>query len=147
MKALSLGLHVMLFSDNVAIAEERAIKQHAEERGLLVMGPDCGTAIVAGVPLGFANVVPRGRIGLVAASGTGLQEVSCRLAAEGEGVSHAIGVGGRDLSDPVGGLMTLALLAYRLPIAGALADLEHDEDAPAAALPSRGLQHSAEINP
>jgi succinyl-CoA synthetase alpha subunit len=74
------------------------------------MGPDCGTALLGGVPLGFANAVPRGRIGLVAASGTGLQEVTCRLAAEGEGVSQAIGVGGRDLSDAVGGIMTLAAL-------------------------------------
>ena len=103
MKALSLGLHVMLFSDNVAIAEERAIKQHAEERGLLVMGPDCGTAIVNGVPLGFANVVRRGVIGLVAASGTGLQEVTCRIHNLGEGVSQAIGTGGRDLHDEIGG--------------------------------------------
>ncbi|HET7343633.1 MAG TPA: hypothetical protein VFL90_19365, partial [Methylomirabilota bacterium] len=78
--------------------------------GLFVLGPDCGTAILDGVPLGFANAVPRGRIGLVAASGTGLQEVTCRLAAEGEGVSHAIGVGGRDLSDAVGGATTLRAL-------------------------------------
>ena len=73
MKALALGLHVMLFSDNVSIAEERAIKTVARASDLLVMGPDCGTAIVNGVPLGFANVVRRGDIGLVAASGTGLQ--------------------------------------------------------------------------
>jgi len=110
-RALDAGLHVMLFSDNVPIETEIELKRVARERDLFVMGPDCGTAIVAGVPLGFANAVPRGRIGLVAASGTGLQEVSCRLAAEGEGVSHALGVGGRDLSDAVGGTMTLAALA------------------------------------
>ena len=109
-RALEAGLHVMLFSDNVPIETEIELKQLARARGLFLMGPDCGTAIVAGVPLGFANAVPRGRIGLVAASGTGVQEVSCRLAAEGEGVSHAIGVGGRDLSDAVGGAMTLAAL-------------------------------------
>jgi succinyl-CoA synthetase alpha subunit len=109
-RALDAGLHVMLFSDNVALETEVALKRVARERGLFLMGPDCGSAIVAGVPLGFANAVPRGRIGLVAASGTGLQEVSCRLALEGEGVSHAIGVGGRDLSDAVGGIMTLAAL-------------------------------------
>jgi FdrA protein len=109
-RALEAGLHVMLFSDNVPLATEVELKRVASERGLFLMGPDCGTAIVAGVPLGFANAVPRGRIGLVAASGTGLQEVSCRLAAEGEGVSHAIGVGGRDLGDAVGGVMTLAAL-------------------------------------
>ena len=110
-RALDAGLHVMLFSDNVPVETEVELKRLAHARGLFLMGPDCGTAIVAGVPLGFANAVPQGRIGLVAASGTGLQEVSCRLAAEGEGVSHAIGVGGRDLSDAVGGVMTLAALA------------------------------------
>jgi succinyl-CoA synthetase alpha subunit len=107
LKALSLGLHVMLFSDNVSIGEERAIKAFASERGLLVMGPDCGTAIVNGTPLGFANVVRRGDIGLVAASGTGLQEVTCRIHNLGEGVSQAIGTGGRDLHDEVGGLTML----------------------------------------
>jgi succinyl-CoA synthetase alpha subunit len=110
-RALDAGLHVMLFSNNVPLETEVELKQVATARGLFLMGPDCGTAILAGVPLGFANAVPRGRIGLVAASGTGLQEVSCRLAAEGEGVSHAIGVGGRDLSDAVGGAMTLTALA------------------------------------
>jgi succinyl-CoA synthetase alpha subunit len=109
-RALDAGLHVMLFSDNVPLETEVELKRRARARGLLLMGPDCGTALLGGVPLGFANAVPRGRIGLVAASGTGLQEVTCRLAAEGEGVSQAIGVGGRDLSDAVGGLMTLAAL-------------------------------------
>jgi len=104
MKALSLGLHVMLFSDNVGIDEERAVKQYAEARELLVMGPDCGTAIVNGIPLGFANVVRRGDIGLVAASGTGLQEVTCRIHHRGGGVSQAIGTGGRDLHEAIGGL-------------------------------------------
>src|SRR5215831_14858495 len=111
MKALSLGLHVMLFSDNVSIAEERAIKTCAVERGLLVMGPDCGTAIINGTPLGFANVVQRGDIGLVAASGTGLQEVTCRIHNLGAGVSQAIGTGGRDLHDEIGGITMLQGLA------------------------------------
>jgi succinyl-CoA synthetase alpha subunit len=110
-RALDAGLHVMLFSDNVPLETEIELKRLAHERGRFLMGPDCGTALVAGVPLGFANAVPRGRIGIVAASGTGLQEVSCRLAAEGEGVSHAIGVGGRDLSDAVGGAMTFTALS------------------------------------
>jgi succinyl-CoA synthetase alpha subunit len=110
-RALDAGLHVMIFSDNVPLETEVELKRVARERGVFLLGPDCGTAIVAGVPLGFANAVPRGRIGLVAASGTGLQEVTCRLAAEGEGVSHALGVGSRDLTDAVGGLMTLAALA------------------------------------
>lgn len=105
MKALRAGLHVMLFSDNVPVETEIELKRLARERGRLLMGPDCGTAIINGVPLGFANAVPRGRIGLAAASGTGLQEVTCLIAAEGEGISQAIGVGGRDLSEAVGGLM------------------------------------------
>jgi succinyl-CoA synthetase alpha subunit len=107
MKALSLGVHVMLFSDNVEVADEREIKQVAAEHGLLVMGPDCGTAIINGIPLGFANVVRRGDIGLVAASGTGLQEVTCRIHHLGGGVSQALGTGGRDLRDDVGGLTML----------------------------------------
>ena len=109
-KALRRGLHVMLFSDNVTLEHEIALKRLAAERGLLLMGPDCGTAYLNGVPLGFANVVPRGRIGLVAASGTGLQHVVSRMAAAGEGVSQAVGVGGRDMSEPVGATMTLAAL-------------------------------------
>jgi FdrA protein len=110
-RALAAGLHVMLFSDNVPVEVEVALKREAAARGLFVLGPDCGTAILHGVPLGFANAVPRGRVGLVASSGTGLQEVTCLLAAEGEGVSHAIGVGSRDLSDAVAGAMTLPALA------------------------------------
>ena len=106
-KALALGLHVMLFSDNVSIDDECTIKTFARERGLLVMGPDCGTAIVNGVPLGFANVVRRGDIGLVAASGTGLQEVTCRIHNEGGGVSQALGTGGRDLKEAIGGITML----------------------------------------
>src|SRR5438094_1730839 len=112
LRALRAGLHVMLFSDNVPVATEVELKRLARERGRFLLGPDCGTAIVGGVPLGFANAVPRGRIGLAAASGTGLQAVTCHVAAAGEGVSHAIGLGGRDLSDDVGGLMLeRALLA------------------------------------
>jgi FdrA protein len=109
-KALTRGLHVMLFSDNVALEDEVALKRLALARGLLLMGPDCGTAYLNGVPLGFANAVPRGRVGLVAASGTGLQQVVSLLAAGGEGVSQALGVGGRDMSEAVGAAMTLAAL-------------------------------------
>jgi succinyl-CoA synthetase alpha subunit len=111
MKALSLGLHVMLFSDNVPVAEELAIKTRAREDKLLLMGPDCGTAIVNGVPLGFANVVRRGDIGLVAASGPGLQEVTCRIHNLGGGISQALGTGGRDLSEEIGGITMLQGLA------------------------------------
>ena len=110
LKALRARLHVMLFSDNVTVDDEIALKRLAVAKGLLMMGPDCGTAYVNGVPLGFANAVPRGRIGVVAASGTGLQQVVTLLAARGEGISHALGVGGRDMSAAVGGLMTLPAL-------------------------------------
>lgn len=109
-RALRRGLHVWLFSDNVPVEDEVALKHEAVRRGLLCMGPDCGTAYLNGTGLGFANVVPRGRVGCVAASGTGLQAVVSRLAALGEGVSHGIGVGGRDLTAEVGGAMTFFAL-------------------------------------
>jgi len=105
MNALEHGLHVMLFSDNVSLEQEVALKQYAIEHQLLVMGPDCGTAIINGVPLAFANVVTRGDIGIVAAAGTGLQEVSCLISRGGCGVSQALGTGGRDVKKEVGGLM------------------------------------------
>ncbi|MFH1018677.1 MAG: acyl-CoA synthetase FdrA [Pseudomonadota bacterium] len=107
MKALEKGLHVMIFSDNVPIESEIELKRFAHERGLLVMGPDCGTAIINGVPLGFANAVTRGNIGIVAAAGTGLQEVSSLISNLGGGVSQAIGTGGRDVKEAVGGIMFL----------------------------------------
>ncbi|MCE2404611.1 MAG: acyl-CoA synthetase FdrA [Dehalococcoidia bacterium] len=106
-RALDLGLHVLLFSDNVSIDDEAFLKERAATSGLFMLGPDCGTAVINNVPLGFANAVPPGRVGLVAASGTGLQQVTCLLAAAGEGVSQALGVGGRDLDDRVGGAMML----------------------------------------
>lgn len=109
-KALEHGLHVMLFSDNVPLESEIRLKQRAAEKGLLVMGPDCGTAIVNGVPLAFANVIRRGPVGIVAAAGTGLQEVSCIISNEGCGVSQALGTGGRDVKKEVGGIMFLQAL-------------------------------------
>jgi FdrA protein len=109
-QALADGLHVLLFSDNVSLEDEVDLKQRARERGLLVMGPDCGTSILNGVGLGFANVVRRGRVGLVGASGTGLQEVTSLLHQAGEGISHAIGTGSRDLHSAVGGITTLQAL-------------------------------------
>jgi FdrA protein len=108
LKALKRGMHVFLFSDNVPLEAEIELKQLGVRKGLLVMGPDCGTAILDGVPLGFANAVRPGGVGLVGASGTGLQQVTCLLDAFGAGVSQAIGVGGRDLHEEVGGLMMLA---------------------------------------
>lgn len=110
LKALAAGLHVMLFSDNVSLEDEVFLKQEAGRRGLLLLGPDCGTAIVNGVPLGFANQVRRGPIGVVSASGTGLQEVTSLLDRWGSGVSQALGTGGRDMKDLVGGLTSLACL-------------------------------------
>ena len=110
LKALRLGLDVMLFSDNVSEEDELGLKQLARERDLIVMGPDCGTAIVNGVPLAFANVVRRGRIGVIGASGTGLQEVTVLIDRMGLGISHALGTGGRDLSRKIGGLSMLKAL-------------------------------------
>jgi FdrA protein len=105
--ALDAGRHVLLFSDNVPLADEISLKQLAVSKGLLCMGPDAGTAIINGIALGFANAVPRGKVGLVSAAGTGLQAVTSGLARRGAGVSQAIGTGGRDLSEAVGGLMML----------------------------------------
>ncbi|MFT5182663.1 MAG: FdrA protein [Alphaproteobacteria bacterium] len=102
-KALRLGLNAMVFSDNVAIEDEIELKEFAARAGLMVLGPDCGTAVIDGVPLGFANVVRRGNIGVVAASGTGLQQVICLVDGAGGGISQAIGTGGRDLDARVGG--------------------------------------------
>ncbi|HEU0258375.1 MAG TPA: acyl-CoA synthetase FdrA, partial [Burkholderiales bacterium] len=109
-KALDAGLSALVFSSGVPLEEEHALKRLANEKGLLLMGPDCGTALLAGVPLAFANAVPRGDIGIVSASGTGLQEVSCLVSRLGAGVSHGIGVGGRDLDERVGALGTLAAI-------------------------------------
>jgi FdrA protein len=109
--AIAAGRSVLVFSDGVPVEHEVALKRAAHDAGVLVMGPDCGTAIVSGVALGFANVVRSGPVGLVAASGTGAQQVSCLLDMAGVGVSHVLGVGGRDLSEAVGGLATLDALA------------------------------------
>ena len=109
-KCLERGLHVLVFSDNVPLEAEVELKRLADRKGLLLMGPDCGTALIAGTPIAFANAVPRGDIGIVSASGTGLQEVSSLIARLGGGVSHGIGVGGRDLDARVGARGTLAAM-------------------------------------
>lgn len=106
-EALDSGRNVFLYSDNVPIDREVALKRKAWDKGLLVMGPDCGTAFLGGIGLGFANRVRRGSIGLVGASGTGLQAIMSRIHALGSGVSHAIGTGGRDLSAEVGGMTAI----------------------------------------
>lgn len=114
MECLEHGINVLLFSDNVTIEEERALKEYAYAHELLLMGPDCGTAIINGVPLAFANVVRRGDIGVVAASGTGAQEVSSLIDRFGGGVSQLIGTGGRDLKIEIGGpMMKLGLDALK----------------------------------
>lgn len=103
-KALDRGLHVFSFSDNVTLEDEVRLKQKAHEKGLLLMGPDCGTGIISSIPLAFTNVVNPGNIGIVGASGTGIQEVTTIIERLGGGVVHAIGTGGRDLNDAVGGI-------------------------------------------
>ncbi|GAB1431989.1 acyl-CoA synthetase FdrA [Spirochaetota bacterium] len=110
-KALDAGLHTMVFSDNVSIEDEIELKRYALSKGLLLMGPDCGTAFINGKPLCFANDVRRGPIGIVAASGTGLQEICCLVDRYGQGISQAIGTGGRDLKNPaIGGMTSLLAL-------------------------------------
>jgi FdrA protein len=109
-EALRLGKHVHLFSDNVSVEEEIALKTQARELGLLVMGPDCGTAMVDGMGLAFANKIRRGSIGIVAAAGTGLQQVACRIHQLGSGITFGIGTGGRDLSEKVGAITYLMAL-------------------------------------
>ena len=111
--ALELGLNAFIFSDNVSVEEERALKDMARKKGLLVMGPDCGTGCINGVPIAFANVINEGTIGVVGASGTGIQEVITQINNLGSGITHAIGTGGRDLKESIGGItvkQTLALL-------------------------------------
>jgi FdrA protein len=109
-RALRRGLNVMIFSDHVPLRDEVALKAEARDLGLLVMGPDCGTAIIAGASVGFANAVPRGDVAIIGASGTGIQEVACLLANAGRGIAHAIGTGGRDLCAEVGGISTLTAM-------------------------------------
>jgi len=109
-EALQHGLHVLLFSDNVSLEDEIALKKFGRDRGLLLMGPGAGTAILNGIALGFANVLHPGPVGIVSAAGTGLQEVSTLLARRGVGISQGIGTGGHDLKKEVGGIMMLLAL-------------------------------------
>jgi FdrA protein len=109
-EALHQGLHVLLFSDNVSLADEKALKEYAVQAGLLMMGPGAGTAYLNGAALGFANAVPAGPVGIASAAGTGLQEVACLLAKQGVGITQGLGTGGRDLKTEIGGLMMLSCL-------------------------------------
>lgn len=126
-EALALGRHVFLYSDNVSLEDEIELKQSARDKGLLVMGPDCGTAIINGVGLGFANRIRRGNIGIVGASGTGTQAVTAQIHNRGAGISHAIGTGGRDLKSEVG-----AITAHQ-----ALDFLSHDDETKVIVLVSK----------
>ncbi len=125
--ALSHGLHVLLFSDNVTLEDEIKLKTYARDHGLLLMGPGAGTTILNNVALGFANVLPRGPVGIVSAAGTGLQEVSTLLARRGVGITQGIGTGGRDLKKEVGGIMMLE----------AIKALQHDPETSVLALVSK----------
>ena len=109
-RALDEGLNVFMFSDNVSLEDEVHLKKKAHEKGLAVMGPDCGTAIMSGVPIAFANLVSPGPIGIVGASGTGIQELTTIIDRLGGGVNNAIGTGGRDLSTEVGGITMLDMI-------------------------------------
>lgn len=109
-QALEDGCHVMMFSDNVSLEQERELKSIARDKGLLVMGPDCGTAIINRAPLAFANRIPAGPIAVVGASGTGIQELTSQIARLGGGITHALGLGGRDLSAEIGGISALTAL-------------------------------------
>ncbi len=109
-KALEAGLNVFLFSSNVPIEDELRLKEFAAQQKLIVMGPDCGTSLIGGVGLGFANAVRKGPIGVIGAAGTGLQEFTCQVHNAGYGISHAIGTGGRDLSDKMGGITAFTAL-------------------------------------
>lgn len=111
-KALLSGLNVMIFSDNVSLEEEKMLKTYASKKGLLMMGPDCGTSIINNKGLCFANEIRKGKIGVIGASGTGIQEVTVQIERFGGGITDAIGVGGRDLSDEIGGIMMLDTLEY-----------------------------------
>ncbi|CAI1175766.1 membrane protein FdrA [Serratia proteamaculans] len=109
-RALDDGCNVMMFSDNVSIEQEVALKTKASGKGLIVMGPDCGTACIAGAPLAFANVAPQGVIGIIGASGTGIQELISQITLAGQAISHAIGLGGRDLTAEIGGISAVSAL-------------------------------------
>jgi len=111
-QALEDGCHVMIFSDNVSLEQELELKTLARGRGLLVMGPDCGTAIIHAAPLAFANRIPAGPIAVIGASGSGIQELSSQIARLGGGITHALGLGGRDLSERIGGISALTALDF-----------------------------------
>ncbi len=109
-RLLDKNINALIFSDNVSIEDEKKLKEKANSKGLIVMGPDCGTGIISNIPLAFANVIQKGNIGVVGASGTGIQEVTAIIGRNGGGISHAIGLGGRDLSEEIGGISAIDAL-------------------------------------
>lgn len=109
-RALDEGLNVFMFSDNVTVEDEKALKEKAHAKGLAVMGPDCGTGIIQGVPIAFTNKVTKGSIGIIGASGTGIQELTTIIDRLGEGVTNAIGIGGRDLNAKIGGITMMDMI-------------------------------------
>ena len=109
-RALDEGLNVFMFSDNVTVEDELKLKQKAHEKGLAVMGPDCGTGIIQGVPIAFTNNTAKGSIGIIGASGTGIQELTTIIDRLGEGVTNAIGIGGRDLNAAIGGITMMDMI-------------------------------------
>ena len=109
-RALDEGLNVFMFSDNVTVEDEKALKEKAHAKGLAVMGPDCGTGIIQGVPIAFTNKVSKGSIGIIGASGTGIQELTTIIDRLGEGVTNAIGIGGRDLNAKIGGITMMDMI-------------------------------------
>lgn len=106
-RLLNKNINVFIFSDNVSKDDEKKLKEKAHSKGLLVMGPDCGTGIISNLPLAFANIIPKGNIGVVGASGTGIQEITSIIGRKGGGISHAIGIGGRDLYEEIGGISAI----------------------------------------
>jgi len=106
-RLLDRNINTFIFSDNVSVEDERKLKEKAHNKGLLVMGPDCGTGILSNIPLAFANIIPKGNIGIIGASGTGIQEITTIIGRKGGGISHAIGIGGRDLDEKIGGISAI----------------------------------------
>ena len=103
-KALAKGMDLFIFSDNVSLEEELELKMLGQSLGKLVMGPDAGVALIGGVALAAGSIIRSGPIGIVAASGSGAQEVGCIIEKCGLGVSNLIGTGGRDLYPQIGGI-------------------------------------------
>lgn len=106
-KALLIGMDLFIFSDNVPLEQELELKELGREMGRLVMGPDCGVGFINGVCLGAGSIMREGSIGIIAASGSGAQEVGSIIEKYGHGISNIIGTGGRDLYPEINGIEML----------------------------------------